>query len=72
VRGERALNQNYTIIRTPLTITFIWTTEMTGRNRALNAARPNGRRRQRQRQLLEKKKLAAGNPFLHLTSHANG
>jgi hypothetical protein len=43
-------------------------TEMTGRNRALNAAR-NG---QRQRQLLIKEKLADGKLFLHLTAHANG
>ena len=49
--------------RHPLT-----TTEMTGRNRALNAAR-NG---QRQRQLLRNGKLADANPFLHLTAHANG
>jgi hypothetical protein len=45
------------------------TTEMTGRNRALNAAR-NGQKRPRQ--LLENGKLADGNPFLHLTAHANG
>jgi hypothetical protein len=43
---------------------------MTGRNRALNAARNNGRKRPRQ--LLRKEKLADGNPFLHLTAHANG
>jgi hypothetical protein len=42
---------------------------MTGRNRALNAAR-NGQKRQRQ--LLRKEKLAAGNPFSLLTAHANG
>jgi hypothetical protein len=45
------------------------TTEMTGRNRALNAAR-NGQKRQRQ--LLRKERLADGNPFLHLTALANG
>ncbi len=42
---------------------------MTGRNRALNAAR-NGLKRQRQ--LLRKERLADGNPFSLLTAHANG
>jgi hypothetical protein len=43
--------------------------ETTGTNRALNAVR-NGTKRQRQ--LLRKERLAAGNPFFFLTAHANG
>ncbi len=45
------------------------TTEMTGTNCILDAAR-NGP--ERQRQLLIKEKLAAENPSSHLTAHANG
>jgi hypothetical protein len=41
---------------------------MTGRNRALNAARTG----EKQRQLLKKEKLAGGNPFSRLTARANG
>jgi hypothetical protein len=45
------------------------TTEMTGTNRTLDAAR-NGP--EKQRQLLRKEMLAAENLFSLLTAHANG
>ena len=44
------------------------TTEMTGTNCTLDAAR-NGPKRERE--LLRKAKLADGNHFPHLTTHAN-
>ena len=45
------------------------TTEMTGTNYILDAAR-NGP--EKQRQLLRKERLADGNLFFLLTAHANG
>src|SRR3972149_117446 len=45
------------------------TTEMTGTNYTWDAARHGPKR---QRQLLGKEKLAAGDPFSFLTAHANG